>query len=104
MQEKAGVPLLFRMFFRPIVDSRPNDHNENLSKHRIQYQDEEGGLHLKIIPHYPTSVTGMKALAEQIAAVQASFVCEQLKKLNCPKEQKLQLLNAVLAESKKVGQ
>ncbi len=57
---------------------------------------------MKVIPHYPQGEAGQKALARRVAWVQASFVCDRMKALNCPKEQKLALLNAVVAFSKEM--
>lgn len=42
-------------------------------------------------------------MAERVADVHASMVDQHIKKLNCPSEQKMRLLDAVIEAAKKTG-
>lgn len=49
-----------------------------------------------MIVHYPKTEEGKRELAERVAGVHADMVNQHIKKLNCPSEQKVQLLDAVI--------
>jgi len=51
---------------------------------------------INVIVHYPKTEEGKRELAERVASVHASLVNQHIKKLNCPSEQKIQLLDAVI--------
>ena len=51
---------------------------------------------INVIVHYPKTEEGKRELAERVASVHASLVNQHIKKLNCPSEQKVQLLEAVI--------
>ena len=52
---------------------------------------------INVIVHYPKTEQGKRELAERVAGVHADMV----KKLNCPSDQKAELLGAVIASAKK---
>lgn len=49
-----------------------------------------------MIVHYPKTEEGKRELAERVAGVHADMVNQHIKKLNCPSDQKVQLLDAVI--------
>ena len=51
---------------------------------------------INVIVHYPKTEEGKRELAERVAGVHASLVNQHIKKLNCPSDQKVQLLDAVI--------
>ena len=51
---------------------------------------------INVIVHYPKAEEGKRELAESVASVHASLVNQHIKKLNCPSDQKVQLLDAVI--------
>ena len=51
---------------------------------------------INVIVHYPKTEKGKHELAERVANVHAGLVNQHIKKLNCPSEQKVQLLDAVI--------
>ena len=55
---------------------------------------------LNIVVHMPTSESGKRELAQRVSDVHARAVNHRLKSLNCPEQQKLALLNAII-ETKK---
>ena len=59
-----------------------------------------------MIVHYPKTEAGKRELAERVADVHASLVNQTIKKLNCPSEQKVQLLDAIIedASRKRAGE
>ena len=61
---------------------------------------------INVIVHYPKSIEGQRELAERVAGVHADMVNQHIKKLNCPSEQKVQLLDAVIqaASKEKAGE
>ncbi|MFR2499773.1 MAG: hypothetical protein ACLS9Z_04785 [Christensenellaceae bacterium] len=61
---------------------------------------------INVIVHYPKTVEGQRELAERVAGVHANMVNQHIKKLNCPSDQKVQLLDAVIksVSSKKAGE
>ena len=54
-----------------------------------------------MIVHYPQTDEGKRTLAQRMASVHADWVCDKMKKLNCPAEQKVQLYIAVMAAAKR---
>ncbi len=62
---------------------------------------------INVIVHYPKTEEGKRELAERVAGVHADMVNQHIKKLNCPSEQKVQLLDAVIESAsrmKKAGE
>ena len=51
---------------------------------------------INVIVHYPKTEQGKRELAERVAGVHADMVNQHIKKLNCPSDQKVQLLDAVI--------
>ena len=51
---------------------------------------------INVIVHYPKTEEGKRELAERVAGVHANMVNQHIKKLNCPSDQKVQLLDAVI--------
>ena len=56
---------------------------------------------IHMIVSYPESDDGKRTLARRMAGVYAEWVCEKIKKLNCPAEQKMRLCSAVMASTKR---
>lgn len=61
---------------------------------------------IHVIVHYPKTEEGKRELAERVSGVHADMVNQHIKKLNCPSEQKVQLLDAVIqaASKEKAGE
>ena len=61
---------------------------------------------INVIVHYPKTIEGQSELAERVAGVHADMVNQHIKKLNCPSDQKVQLLDAVIksASIEKAGE
>lgn len=55
---------------------------------------------INIIMHYPTSDEGQAELAVRVAQVHADAVIGSIKRLKCPDQQKLQLLDAVIDDAR----
>lgn len=53
-------------------------------------------VHINMIIYYPKSEEGKKQLAQRVAQIHADSVIDRIKRLNCPSDQKTELLNAVL--------
>lgn len=51
---------------------------------------------INVIVHYPKTEEGKRELAERVAGVHADMVNQHIKKMNCPSDQKVQLLDAVI--------
>ena len=51
---------------------------------------------INVIVQYPKTEEGKRELAERVAGVHADMVNQHIKKLNCPSDQKVQLLDAVI--------
>ena len=51
---------------------------------------------VNVIFHYPTTEEGKRELADNVAKIHADMVIQYIKKLNCPFEQKIKLLDAVI--------
>lgn len=58
---------------------------------------------INVIVHYPKTIEGQRELAERVAGVHASLVNQHMKKLNCPSDQKVQLLDAVIKSASMRG-
>lgn len=54
-----------------------------------------------MIVHYPKTEQGKRELAERVADVHADMINQYMKKLNWPSDQKVELLDAVIASAKK---
>ena len=54
---------------------------------------------INVIVHYPKTIEGQRELAERVAGVHTSLVNQHIKKQNCPSDQKVQLLDAVIKSS-----
>jgi len=50
---------------------------------------------LKIIVHYPKRQEDIAILEKKVATVHAEAVVKYIEKIQCPKEQKISLLNAI---------
>lgn len=50
---------------------------------------------IRMIVHYPQTQEGRQELARRAAEVHADAVVRRINKLNCPAEQKIELLQAV---------
>ena len=55
---------------------------------------------INMIVYYPKSVEGNKLLAQRVAQVHADSIIDRIKRLNCPSNQKTELLNAVMNTAK----
>lgn len=51
---------------------------------------------INVIVHYPKTEDGKRELSERVASVHADMVNQHIKKMNCPSDQKVQLLDAVI--------
>lgn len=51
---------------------------------------------IHVIVHYPKTEQWKRELAKRVASVHADMVNQSIKKLNCPSEQKVELLDAIL--------
>ena len=56
---------------------------------------------INVVVHYPKTEAGKRELAERVADVHADMVNQYIKNLNCPSDQKVELLDAVIASAKK---
>ena len=59
---------------------------------------------INLIVYYPKTEEGQEELARRVADVHAAAVTQRLKSLNCPTNQKLELLDAVIETAKKRSQ
>lgn len=76
-------------------------HKKQSSLHNLSLRREEiliakKSVPLSVIVHAPQTEEGKLALARQVAEVHADFVDQTIRKLSCPAEQKLRLLDAVI--------
>ena len=51
---------------------------------------------ITVIVHRPTTEEGKEELARRVADVHANAVMQRIKDLNCPDQQKLDLMDAVI--------
>ena len=56
---------------------------------------------MKVMVHYPTAKKDISALQQKTAKIHAQAVASYLQNLNCPKEQKLRLLNDIKSSTEK---
>lgn len=56
---------------------------------------------INLIVYYPKTEEGQEELARRVADVHANAVNQRLKALNCPTQQKQELLDAVIQTAKK---
>ena len=56
---------------------------------------------INLIVYYPKTEEGQEDLARRVADVHANSVTQRLKSLNCPTQQKQELLDAVIQTAKK---
>ena len=56
---------------------------------------------IHVVVHYPKTEAGKRELAERVAGVHADMVNRYIQKMNCPSEQKSQLLDAVIETAAK---
>lgn len=54
---------------------------------------------INVIVYHPKTEAGKRELAQRVADVHATFVLQYIKKLDCPSEQKVQLLDAVIKDA-----
>lgn len=54
--------------------------------------------HIEFIVHYPEAQETRRELARRLAIVHAQTVMEKLATLSCPLDQKLQLIDAIIAK------
>lgn len=50
---------------------------------------------MEIIVHYPETPEKMALLNKRVAKFHADYVADYIEKLNCPTEQKLELIDAI---------
>lgn len=55
---------------------------------------------IHVIVHFPTTEEGKDELARRVSDVHAAAVIQRIKELNCPTQQKLELLDAVIITAK----
>ena len=72
-----------------------------LLSHRFKIPREVPGIArrsspINVIVYYPKTQEGQHELARRVAGVHADMVNQYIKKLNCPSEQKVRLLDAVI--------
>ena len=53
-------------------------------------------VEINIIVHYPKSEEGKRELSKQVAVAHADMVNQYIKKLNCPLEEKMKLLDELI--------
>ncbi len=51
---------------------------------------------IKVITHYPTTKAGSLELAERVTGAHADMVNRYIRKLNCPSNQKEQMLDDII--------
>ncbi len=55
---------------------------------------------INLIVHYPKTEEGREELAKRVSDVHAAAVIRRINALNCPTSQKLELLDAVIADAR----
>jgi len=58
---------------------------------------------LKVVSYLPQDPAAMLELQRCAAEIHARFAADHIAKLNCPKEQKLELLNAIMKRKAEQG-
>lgn len=56
---------------------------------------------INVIFYYPKTENGKRELADRVADIHADTVDQYIKKINCPSEQKIKLLNVVIESASK---
>ena len=51
---------------------------------------------MKVVSYFPSDPAAMLELQRRVAELHAEFAADTIAKLNCPKEQKMKLLNATI--------
>lgn len=59
---------------------------------------------MKVTVHYPTTDKGRQELAKRVATIHAETAIQYINKLSCSKEQKLALLDSIIAIKKNENQ
>ena len=52
---------------------------------------------VNLVVHFPSTEAARQELSKRVAQVHAESVITYIKRLNCPADQKLQLLNTIIA-------
>ena len=55
---------------------------------------------IKLVLHFPQTESDRQELANRVAQIHADSILERIKSLDCPREQKLQLLDTIIADAK----
>jgi hypothetical protein len=55
---------------------------------------------MEVFIHYPSTPEGLKKLHHEAAVLHAQYVSSRIRKLPCSKEQKLQLVDAIIQKIK----
>ena len=63
--------------------------------HIFIYRSRKGEFAVKIIVHYPETPEKQTEFDARVAKFHADYVVQYIEKLNCPTDQKLNLLDAV---------
>ncbi len=58
---------------------------------------------INLIVYYPKTEEGQEELARRVSDVHAAAVNQRLKSLNCPTNQKLELLDAIIETAREKG-
>lgn len=80
----------------------PYRNNGQLFHHKFKHQSRgvrsiaRKSAPINVIFYYPKTKDGKNELEKQVSNIHADIVNQYLKNLNCPTEQKLKLLNAVI--------
>lgn len=56
---------------------------------------------INIVVHYPTTEEGWRELKRRVASVHADAVMNSISKLNCPYQDKIRLLDAIIEDTKR---
>ena len=62
--------------------------------HKIRHR--KGGFGIEVIVHFPKAKEDQEEIQKRIAKIHAQFVLQYVEKLNCPLEQKQQLIDTVV--------
>ena len=58
---------------------------------------------MKVVSYFPQDPAAMLELQRRAAEIHARFAADYIAKLNCPKEQKKELLNAIIKRKAEQG-
>ena len=56
---------------------------------------------IRLIVHHPKTTEGCEELGRRVSGIHTAAVTQQLKMLNCPESQTLELLDAIIADARK---